>query len=129
MHSSLQATAFIDSPTAKSTHTFYRYLTGALAFVVIVGWSGPSQANELWLWGWLGVAEIHIMQDASGGGSAGKAPVSPVATSIAKAVPLATSKLQPADASKKVGTVPKAQVDEIPHTKDPKDRPLKIIIM
>lgn len=129
MQSSLQFVAWSGSTTAKSMHTVWRDLVSAFAVVLIVGWSGKSEANDLWLWGWVGVAQIHIMQDGAGSGLADKGPAGPVATSMIKAVPPANTKLHSVDASKKINAVPKAQADEISRTKDIKARLLRIVVM
>jgi hypothetical protein len=56
-----------------------RYLVrGAcgLVFVMMAFFTAPAQASSLWLWGWLGVSNIQLVQDSCG--SSVKDPVTPV---------------------------------------------------
>jgi hypothetical protein len=97
-------------------------LLNAMVFVMIASWCQQSQATTgLWLWGWLGVSEIQIMQDPGNASSAKE-----VASGAAKVAPPAKYQNDPV---RKNNAVTKVQSVDDTRNKDAKDRPLKIIIM
>ena len=81
-------------PTAIQIQT---QLLCAMAVAALVFWSQPSHAGSLLLWGWLGVADIQIMQ--SNCGSAAKQSAVPVKSVAEKtpAVEPAKTRLQTGD--------------------------------
>jgi hypothetical protein len=57
-----------NSNQTKNTVAYYQKrnasnLVSVIAIAVIATWCGQSQASNLLLWGWLGVADIRIMQN------------------------------------------------------------------
>lgn len=54
-------------------------LVCAIAFVVIALWSGQSHASNLWLWAWLGVAEIQVTQNVPNSPCKAKATLTSIA--------------------------------------------------
>jgi hypothetical protein len=96
-------------------------LLAVIGFVTISVWSQQSQATSLWLWGWLGISEIQIVQTTSGGGAIKDVP--------ATAKLAVSTKNLTIDDNKKSAVVSKSQSSVEGHGKDTKDRNLRIIIM
>jgi len=105
------------------------HLMVTIAFVVIASWCQESHAsNSLWLWGWLGVADIQIIQISSPG-SIAKDPATPgLVPALKTAMPM-PSKSQTDDPARKNGGVTKAQTGDETRNKDGKNHSFKIIIM
>jgi len=98
-----------------------------IAFVLIASWCGQSHASNLWLWGWLGVADIQIMQDAPTSPAKDKANLTSVA--LAKTATPVPAKFPDSEPAKKSANLTKTQSGDDARNKNGKDRPFKIIIM
>jgi len=110
------------NPTQQYRNKLTMRCLNAAAILAIALWCQQSQANTgLWLWGWLGVSEIQIMQDPSGANAT--KDVSPGATKVVPPTKFSN------DPIRKINTVSKVPAADSVHTKDTKDRPVKITIM
>jgi hypothetical protein len=103
------------------------HLASVIAFIAIASWSQQSHASNLWLWGWLGVADIQIMQDASN--PSGKDRANLTSAPSAKTATPTTAKFPASETAKKSANLTKVQSVDDSRNKDCKDRPFKIIIM
>lgn len=63
--------------------------TSMLLLVAIAAWSPHVHASSIWLWGWMGVANVQIMQE----GSDSAAPKIQKAAPVPKPLPPARTKL------------------------------------
>lgn len=86
----MQITQLANRPMAAQILT---QLLGAMTFAGLLFWSQPSHAGSLLLWGWLGVADIQIMQSNCGKQSAVSAPTK-LAPEKTPAIDLAKAKIQ-----------------------------------